>query len=111
MRENLVFRPAGACLVPTFPHGLRRGLRSYAASRLITWRFVPPRPRHYSSHAHTKSPALSHRTRKGQGTQVSDGVGQLRLHQATLSLIASLNCSTAPIICSGVMMAGGAITK
>ena len=30
-----IFRPAGAGLFPTFPHGLRRGLRSYAASRLI----------------------------------------------------------------------------
>jgi hypothetical protein len=67
--------------------------------------------RRYASVTVAKNPALSHRTRKGQGTQVSESVGQFRLHQAMLSLIASLNCSTAPIICSEVMMAGGAITK
>jgi hypothetical protein len=30
----LVFRPAGACALPTFPHRLRRELHSYSASRL-----------------------------------------------------------------------------
>jgi hypothetical protein len=32
--RELFFRPAGACPVPTFTHGLRRGLDSCAASRL-----------------------------------------------------------------------------
>ena len=29
----------GLCLLPTFPHGLRRGLHSFAASRLRAYRF------------------------------------------------------------------------
>jgi len=36
VREKSLFRPAGACLFLTFSHGLRRGLHSYAASRLTT---------------------------------------------------------------------------
>jgi hypothetical protein len=34
--------PDGACLVFAFTHGLRRGLNSYAASRLKADRFVLP---------------------------------------------------------------------
>ena len=43
--------------VSTFPHGSRRGLHSYAASRLKTRGPVPPRRRNSSSHAHTGSAA------------------------------------------------------
>ena len=36
VREKSLVRPVGACLFLTFPHGLRRGLHSCAASRLTT---------------------------------------------------------------------------
>jgi hypothetical protein len=34
VRGRAIFRPGGPCLVPTFTHGSRRGLHSYAAPRL-----------------------------------------------------------------------------
>jgi len=33
--SELIFRPFRACSLSAFTHGLRRGLHSYAASRLI----------------------------------------------------------------------------
>jgi hypothetical protein len=44
-------------LVSHFSHGLRRGLHSYAASRLKIWSVTPPRRRNSSSHAHTEATA------------------------------------------------------
>jgi hypothetical protein len=53
VREKLLFRPAGACPFPTFPHGLRRGLHSYAAARLNREALFHLVAENSSSHAHT----------------------------------------------------------
>src|ERR1019366_1259913 len=58
VRENYSFAPLGLHDLPLFTHGLRRGLHSYAASRLKIWSVTPPRRRNSSSHAHTE--ALRH---------------------------------------------------
>src|ERR1019366_1704859 len=58
VRENYSFAPLGLHNLPLFTHGLRRGLHSYAASRLKIWSVTPPRRRNSSSHAHTE--ALRH---------------------------------------------------
>jgi hypothetical protein len=55
VRENYSFAPLGLHNLPLFTHGLRRGLHSYAASRLKIWSVTPPRRRNSSSHAHTEA--------------------------------------------------------
>ncbi len=63
VRSKALFRPAGARFFATLSHGLRRGLHSYAASRLSTWglrpsqrvAFAPPRCRNFNSRAHNRA--------------------------------------------------------
>jgi hypothetical protein len=57
VRENYSFAPLGLHDLPHFTHGLRRGLHSYAASRLKIWSVTPPRRRNSSSHAHAEATA------------------------------------------------------
>jgi len=46
----------GAAEIPTFPHALRRGMYSLAASRLDVGEVVPPLVQRLNSQTHSKSP-------------------------------------------------------